>query len=146
MQMPYKAGQILEKEIQSNRIPVTRENLELLSNSWLLAQEWKKGATALSSAAKMTGDSALYLYLGQIYADIENWNDASKALSIALKDNKLKDKANAYLLYGIVNYHNKNEERSLKALTKAANYILTRDQAMWWLDYIRRNQAISTDS
>lgn len=146
LQMPYKAGQILEKEIQSNHIPITRENLELLSNSWLLAQEWEKGAAALSSAAEMTGDSALYLHLGQIYADMENWNEADKALSIALKDNKLKDKANAYLLYGISNYHNKNEERSLKALTKAANYILTRDQAMWWLDFIRSNQAISTDS
>ncbi len=138
--MPLKSAIILETELNKGQIEPSKANIELLSNSWLLAHEPEQAAILLNRFAKDFNDASLHYKLGHIYVELEDWYNAKNALESAVsKDemDKLRDiQANAWLLLGISSYHQKEYLRSTQALTKALGFKETRDQAVWWLEQI----------
>ncbi|MCI0400675.1 MAG: tetratricopeptide repeat protein [Gammaproteobacteria bacterium] len=136
MEMPYKAGGLLATELKAGRIKKTKENLELLANSWLLAQEKQKAADALQQAAQVAEDGTLLYQLGRIYVDLERWGEAITALQASTKTSGLDDPADAYLLLGIAAYRLGNNGLATKAFTKAVSYDKTKSQADWWLQQL----------
>jgi len=140
LQMPLKSAIILEAELNKGQIEPSKANIELLSNSWLLAHEPEQAAILLNRIAKDFNDASLYYRLGHIYVELEDWNNAKNALESTVSNDdldKLRDiQANAWLLLGISSYHQKEYLRSTQALTKALGFKETRDQAVWWLEQI----------
>jgi tetratricopeptide (TPR) repeat protein len=116
------------------RINKSVDNLELLANSWLLAREYDRATEVLANIAQIKNDPAIYFRIGQVYFEQEKWQNAITALEQAVKDDKLNNIAEAWLLLGIAAYHNNDHSRSAKALNRASNFKNTNEQAQWWLN------------
>ncbi|HSR63093.1 MAG TPA: CDC27 family protein, partial [Gammaproteobacteria bacterium] len=132
--LPFKAAKLLQEKIDNNEIGKNRDNLELLANSWQLAQETERAAATLKQLADISNDTAVYYRLGQIYFELERWQDCIEILEKVIDDDDFENQANATLLAGIAAYHLEDSSRSRKALNKALGYDSTRQQAEWWLD------------
>lgn len=74
--MPYQAGQILEREMRTGRIQRNPENLEELSKYYRTAREYKKAIPILEEAAQSSNSAKLYAALGEAYY---NEGDCAKA-------------------------------------------------------------------
>ena len=58
--MPYQAAEILEREMNSNRISKTPDKLKQLSGLFRQAREYKRAIPILEAAASQSGDCLLY--------------------------------------------------------------------------------------
>lgn len=138
LEMPYKAANLIETEMDRKRIKQDKDSLILLADSWLLAQERKPGIKALAQAADTYKDSDLYYRLGQLYVDEEAWDRAIEALSKVTADSSYSNIADAYLLLGIAAFEGDEKVRSYKALSKALNYKHTKKQAQQWIAQFKK--------
>lgn len=136
--LPLKAARLLEEQMQRGTLPRSRENLELLAESWQLARDPERAAAAYSELATQTGAPSAYYRLGYIYYLQEKWPDARAALARAVKGEALEDPADAYLLLGISAFHTHDSSAAVQALNLALGHERTRQQAQWWLDKIAR--------
>ncbi len=132
-EVPYKSGTLLSEMLAQNRIQRSDEHLQLLANSWLLAKEYERAAEVLTELAQRKQDPDLYYQIGQIHFEDEKWPEAIASLELAVKEGKGRHLAEAWLLLGIAAFHNKETEKSSKALQQAVNFKNTKSQAEWWL-------------
>lgn len=136
--IPHKAALFLEEKLGKNIIPRSRENLELLANSWIRSNEDDKALQVLNDIAQMSGDPDVYLRIGQIYFKQHRWEKAQAALEEANNIDDNNKNARANLLLGIAAYHNDQVAISNKALNKASTNESTKQQAEWWLAKLNR--------
>lgn len=136
--IPHKAALFLEEKLGKNIIPRSRENLELLANSWIRSNEDDKALQVLNDIAQMSGDPDVYLRIGQIYFKQHRWEKAQAALEEANNIDDNDKNARANLLLGIAAYHNDQVAISNKALNKASTNESTKQQAEWWLAKLNR--------
>lgn len=64
-EMPYQAAEILEREINANRISRTPVTLKQLSGLFRQAREYKRAIPILEAAAQQSGEAKLYADLGE---------------------------------------------------------------------------------
>jgi len=143
LQLPLEAAEILDSEINNGTIKPSKENIELLSNSWLLAHDEEKAALVLERHVAKINDISLNFKLAHIYVDLENWDKAEQTLETVVTDKNIKTQAKieatAWLLLGISSYHRENTVRSKQALNKALAFKETREHARWWLNQIEED-------
>lgn len=133
---PYKGATLLEKDLERGIIPKTSNIFELLASAWTQAQEFKKAAMALKHASRLSNKGELYVRLGRIYIEEENWSGARDAILNGLKQGNVKDPGNAYVLLGLANYELKLHQQAKNAFRKAKKYKAVKTIAQQWLNYI----------
>ncbi len=88
--MPYSAGQILEKEIASNVLETSEDNLKLLLQAWLSAREYDRAVAVIDRLETFADDGEYFLQAAQIYNETGAWSkvveNANKALDAGLKN------------------------------------------------------------
>ena len=138
LEMPYKAAVLLEKEMAVGDIKPDIEMLKLLANSWMLAQEKKKAEPVFKEIIKNFRDNYSRLRLGQLYTEAEEWQQVIEVLNVEFesKDKVLLSKIN--LLLGIAQYHSRNIDKATKAFTSALSDKSTEEQAIWWLQHLKK--------
>ena len=145
LQLPLKAATILNSELNNGKIDSSKANIELLSNSWLLAHDEEQAALILERYVSKFDDASLYYKLGHIYVELENWDKAKHTLESVVTDKNIKNQhdieATAWLLLGISSYHENDIHRSTQALNKALNFKETKDLARWWLNQIEEESS-----
>ena len=136
---PYKAAQLIEKEIAAGRIRSKRENWEQAANAWYQARETERSIAALKNAINHVGAKAsLELRLAQLYFESEQWRPAENALLSVIKG-KLTDAeaGRAWLLLGIVRHNREAFENAKAAFFEAAKLSATKEDAANWLAYLQ---------
>ncbi len=136
---PYQAALILNKELNSNTVKQNSAHWELLANAWTNAREYKKATAALEKASVLNEKGELYLQLGRIHVEQEEWGTAISALNKALAKGKLKQTGEAYILLGMSYYEIAQLKSAEKAFSKARQYSKTKKSAEQWLTYIDNN-------
>jgi len=99
-EIPYRAGQVLEKEMNAGKLPSDTKNLTLLANAWFQARADDKAIPALNKAANQSGDPDLFLRLGSTYYNVEDYDKAIVALNKAL-DKGVKNRKAAQQMVGL---------------------------------------------
>lgn len=139
--MPYRAAELLTAEMDNGSLAETLENLNLLADSWILAQETDRAIKVLEHATAMATDGQVHFRLGRLLIDKEEWQAANEQLGLALKKGKLQDPGSAELLLGISAWRAGKTEQSIQALRQALKHDSSKGQAEWWLDYIKKTRA-----
>jgi tetratricopeptide (TPR) repeat protein len=137
-QLPHSAAQVLERGLEEGRIDRDREVLELLGNSWIAAREYEKSIEPLQQAAELADDGRLYLRLGQVRVQRENWKEATGLIQKAIEKGGLDDSGKAHLLLGISYYSDDHPESARTAFRRAQKHESTRAEATEWLAHIDR--------
>jgi tetratricopeptide (TPR) repeat protein len=138
---PYKAGQILAREIKNNRVSNDSKHLELLANTWMQAREYEKALEAFELASKLNGKGDLYLKVGRIYFEQRKWDAAINAFQKALAKGGLNQPGQAYLLLGTSYYESKQHSKARQAFEQARQNANSSDAANKWLNYLKSNQS-----
>ncbi len=136
--LPYPAAKVLEKGLEDGTIETDPESLELLANSWIAAREYNQALAPLEKAAELSEDGNLFVRLGQVHMQREEWSQAAELLGRALDKGGLDDPANATLLLGISYYNDASVGRARSFFQKARGHESTRAEADRWITHIER--------
>ncbi len=118
---PYQAAKILEKEMNQNRISSSLANLELLANLYQVAREHKRAIPVIEKAAANGGGAPMLERLGRSHADLQQWDEAEKALRRAIDMGGAKDKGLAWVLIGQSRYEKGDRPGAREAFRNAGN-------------------------
>lgn len=139
--IPYKAAKLLDSEIQTGRVDKTAKNLYLMSQSWLLAQEFEKSIPPLKQAASLDTTGKYYVQLGQIYMSLEQWEDASTAFINGLRQGGLRRPDNAFMALGTALFYQGAYEAARDSFAEASEDKRSNKIAKQWIDYINSTLA-----
>jgi len=107
-ELPYRSARVMQKGFEEEKIEPDDKSLELLANSLLAAKEYDTAMKPLTEAAELSEEGDLYMRLGQVYIQREEWEKASSALENALDKGGLQKPCNSQLLLGIAHYNDGN--------------------------------------
>ena len=136
--IPLKAAELMQKEIANGKISRNKTNIELLANSWILAQEEEKAISVLNSYLANNNNSDMLFRLGQLYYEVSDWPNTIKTLN-TFKETAKKhpSMSKALMLLGIAAYENKDLKLSENAFKQALRYQDSRNDAEVWLKQLR---------
>ncbi|NOX27800.1 MAG: tetratricopeptide repeat protein [Gammaproteobacteria bacterium] len=118
--LPYKAAQLLQREVDNKRVQANERNLRLLSQAWYQAREDKKAIPPMQLAAEQSEKGELYIRLAQSYLNLEQWSKAVKAIEQGLKKGGIKKPDTANIMLGTALFNLKELGKARKAFTTVA--------------------------
>jgi tetratricopeptide (TPR) repeat protein len=134
--LPYPAAKVLEKGIEEGTIPKDAKAYELLANSWIAAREYNRSLGPLLEAAEFSDDGKLFVRLGQVYLQREEWDEAAKRLQQGIEKGGLDKPGNAQLLLGIAYYNGNRVGPARAAFSRALQHESTRAEADRWIAHL----------
>jgi len=105
--VPYRCAQVLESGIEKKIVKLDEKLYEKLANCWIAAGEVDKSIPPLTRAAEAAGSGDLFVRLGEVQMQREDWSAMQNAIQKAIDKGELKDLGNAQLLMGISLYNQK---------------------------------------
>ncbi|MDP6977618.1 MAG: hypothetical protein QF570_03320 [Myxococcota bacterium] len=136
--LPYPAAKVLQKGIDEGAIEADPDALQLLANSWIASREFERSLPPLLRAAEISEDGNLFVRLGQVHLQREEWGDAAKHFEKAIDKGGLEKPGSAHLLLGIAYYNDAQSFRAKSTFVKAARFDSAREQAEQWIDHLEK--------
>ncbi len=146
MDMPYKAGNLLEEALENGKVSPTGKHWQLLSNAWLQAKEMQRAKKALEQASELTQDAEVYLRLAQLATQMDDWSTVLQAIKKSFRVGGLKHPGKAYILEGTAHYHRHDYHAARTSFERAVDDGSVRDQARNWLEYLASEVALIENS
>jgi tetratricopeptide (TPR) repeat protein len=143
LEVPYKAGTLMQDAIDKNRIPASEENLDLIANAWINAHESQRAENTLKKLAAMSEKGDYYYKLGAMYGDNEQWQPSKEMLEKAIQKGGIKRMGDVWMRLAVANYGLKDNPGAITALQKAQTFDESSKQASEWLRALG-SQAAST--
>lgn len=104
--MPYQAAEILEREMNANRIARSPDKLKQLSGLFRQAREYKRAIPILEAAASQSGDAKLYADWGEALYNEGECQKSEKAFTEAI--NRGYDAGKSWMLIANCRYDQTN--------------------------------------
>jgi tetratricopeptide (TPR) repeat protein len=105
--VPYRGGQVLEAAIEKKTVKIDEKLYEKLANCWIQAGELEKSLAPLQRAAELAATGDLWVRLGEVHVQRDDWTGAITAVERGVAKGQLKDPGNAQLMLGIAHYNKK---------------------------------------
>jgi len=138
--LPLKAGNLMQDAIDKNRVPGDEKNLNAVADAWINARESNRAEAVLKKLAGISDKGEYYFKLGAMYGDDERWKESREMLEKALAKGNLGPKTGeAYLRLAVAAYGLKDYKNAESAASKAVGYDNVRGQASQWLRQIRED-------
>ncbi|WP_111642657.1 tetratricopeptide repeat protein [Marinimicrobium alkaliphilum] len=140
-EVPYKAAKILHKGINEDEIiePNVR-NLELLANSWRMAQEIDRSLVEMERAAEKSEDGELMFRLASFYSLNEQFEQVLDSAQEAIRRGGLRREDQAYIVLGTAHFNLGNYEEAVEAFEEAKKDERSETAAEQWIDYTQRER------
>jgi tetratricopeptide (TPR) repeat protein len=136
-EVPYKAGTLLEKEMESGRVSRSGKNYRLLAQAWQLAMEDQKAIPALTEAARLAEDGELNIRLGNAYLNTGKYDECAKAVREGLRRGGIKAPDNAQISLGMCLYNLRQYNTAIAAFREAAKTQRSKRTADQWIRVIQ---------
>ncbi|WP_347331509.1 tetratricopeptide repeat protein [Marinimicrobium locisalis] len=134
-EVPYKAAKVLDKGIYEDEIiEPTARNLELLANSWSLAQETEKAMMEMEKAAEKSDEGDLFARLSAIYMLNDRYEESVDAAKEAL-DKGIDRPDQVYLRMGTAYVNLEQYDKAIEVLKEAAKDKRSEEAAKQWIKY-----------
>jgi tetratricopeptide (TPR) repeat protein len=106
--VPYRGAQVLEAAIEKKLVNLDDKLYEKLANCWIAAGEFEKSLPPLQRAAELSPTGDMFIRLGEVQVQREDWDAAIEAIERGVQKGQLKDPGNAQLMLGIAHYSQKD--------------------------------------
>jgi hypothetical protein len=136
LDLPFKAGLLLQESLDKNVLPANEENLESVANAWINARESARAEATLKKLAAASEKGEFFYKLGAMYGDDERWKESRDMLAKALQKGGLKRTGEAWMRTAVAEYNLKNTPAAIAALQKAVTFEDSRKQASAWLRHL----------
>ncbi len=139
--VPYKAAKVLDIGMKDKIVEADVDNLKLLAQAWLVAQEPRKSIDVLKRAAKKSDDGELYVRLGQSYADLDEWAGCISSIRSGVKKGKIDYIGRAYISLGFCLFNTDDLDGAIGAFRSAKKDDRSKKHASSWLKYLQGEKA-----
>jgi hypothetical protein len=136
-EVPYRCAQVIDEAIDKKIVKVDSKLYEKQANCWIAAREYEKSIAPLSEAAKTSDNGNLWVRLGEVQVQRNNWSGAADALGKGINKGGLKDVGNAQLMLGIALYNQKKMTEAESWFEKAKSSEKSRKTAEGYLQLIQ---------
>lgn len=136
LELPFKAGLLMQDAIDKNKLPADEANLESVADAWINARETARAEATLKRLAGMSEKGDYYYKLGAMYGDEERWKESKEMLEKAVEKGGMKRVGEVWMRLAVAQYGLKNTSAAIAALQKAVGYDETRKQAGEWLRHL----------
>lgn len=133
---PWRAAKVVEKGLKDKKIKETSKNYELLGNALRAAQEVDSAIPALARAAELSDEGELWARLANVYLDNDDFANAAKAASTALKKGKLRRPDSTRIVYGMALFNMDKLPEARKQFVLAAKDERSKKMAKDWIKYL----------
>lgn len=137
MEIPYTAGEILEREMAAGNIERNKKHLELLQSAWAGAKEYDKALDAMGDLGNLTGDPEWSVRQAKIYNELGNWDQVVATGQVAL-ERDYERPGEVQILIGIAHVESgrlRDAKAAFEAAASASN-ANDRRNAQGWLAYV----------
>ncbi|HEY3518429.1 MAG TPA: tetratricopeptide repeat protein [Gammaproteobacteria bacterium] len=134
--VPYRGGQILEAAIENKTVTLDEKLYEKLANCWIAAAELDRSVAPLERAAELSATGDLFVRLGEVHVQREDWAAAIAAAQRGLDKGQLKDAGSAQLMLGIAHYRQNELDDAVPFLQRARQTEKHRQMAESYLQVI----------
>lgn len=145
-EVPWKAAQLLDKEMNSGRMKKDAKNYRMLSQALTLAAEDEMAIPALQEAARLSDEGELNLRLGNAYLNLGKYSECVSAIRQGLEKGKIKSPDNAQISLGMCLYNEREYRNAIAAFRQASKSQRSRRIANQWISVIEsdieRNEQI----
>lgn len=134
--LPFKAAQLLEKNIDSGLVKRDFKNLAALANAWHSAMDIGKAAKYYGEVARLTNDARYYRRQGTLLKQDEQYKSAIVALNKAIQLGNKEKEGQLYLSIAESHFYLSQYKSAYSAIKKAAADPKTKKMAKGWMGYI----------
>ncbi|RUO47501.1 tetratricopeptide repeat protein [Pseudidiomarina donghaiensis] len=138
--LPYKAGQVMEKALTTKAVESNLRNYKLLAQAWVAARETDKANLALQQASALSNDGEFDAQRATLLLNAERNQEALVAAKAALDKGGLKQPGAMYLVIGMAELNLENFNAALQAFANAKSYEDAKQSASQWERYAKAEQ------
>jgi tetratricopeptide (TPR) repeat protein len=135
-QMPIKAAIVMQRAIDSGKLADNERNLTFLAQSYNGAKETEKAIPVMLAAANVSDNGELYAQLGQMYLNMDQWQQAIAVSRQALEKGGLRNIGMSHLVIGMAKFNLGEYNQALSQLAKAQKYDGSRGMAQQWSKFV----------
>jgi tetratricopeptide (TPR) repeat protein len=144
LDIPYTAGVILDREMESGRIDTNKKNLDILLQAWLSSKEYKKAMVTLDRLTPYVEDGSYQMRKAGIHNELGEWalvvSSVEKALGMGVDD-----PADAHMLAGMAYTELKQFDNALASFRRCrdAGDNKQRQNANAWISFVQDKIAVA---
>jgi tetratricopeptide (TPR) repeat protein len=142
-EMPYRAATLLETSMEAGTVEKDQGSYEKLGNAWTAAREFEKAVPVLTDAAELSDDGELYLRVGQVQQQLEDWEASVESFENAIDKGSLRDDAYVEYLWGYSLYELDrlaDAKTHLQRAAREAEHKSSAESLIKAIDYELQNQ------
>jgi len=142
-EVPYKAAAVLEEGIEKNIVEASEKHWKMVADAWFTAEELERALVAYEKAGQAAADGEIDLRRGYILIDLERWEDARDALTLALEKGGLNERktGEAHLMVGMAEFNLGNLDDASAAWGRASRFEKSKKAAEQWMAHLREERA-----
>jgi tetratricopeptide (TPR) repeat protein len=135
--IPYRCATLMDEAFAKKQLKPDAKLYQKQSQCWIAAREYKKSLTPLGRAADMSNSGDLYVRMGEVQVQLNEWGQAAESLSRGISKGGLQDASYAQLMLGIAYYNDKKLTQAENSFKKARSSNKHRRTADGYLQLIR---------
>lgn len=139
--LPQKAVKVLQSGLNSGIVEKSKENYDLLADSYFLLKDRESGIDYLIKSLEIDSDANTAFKIGRFAFEEEDWGLSYKYFRRAKELNYNKTPGRLDLLMGICKYESSDFKTAYKFFNNALEYEATKTSAEGWLIYLDNLQA-----
>jgi len=133
---PYFAGSVMERGFEDELVDDKSKNYELAGSAWAQAREVAKSIPMMEKAAAKSDEGELYVRLGNVYLDGDQFSKAANAVQKGLEKGGVKRPDQARLVLGMSYFNMGEYNKARRAFRDAAKDERSAKYSQQWLKYI----------
>ena len=135
-EVPYYAGSVIEKGFKDELVDDKSKNYELGGSAWAQAREVEKSIPMMEQAAAKSDEGELYVRLGNVYLDGDQFTKAADSVNKGLKKGGVKRPDQARLVLGMAYFNLGEYDKARKAFRDAGKDERSEKYAKQWITYV----------
>jgi len=140
-ELPYRGAQVLMAATEAGTVTLDDKLYEKLANCWIAAREFDHAVAPLQSAAELASTGDVFVRLGEVHVQREDWPAAQGALERAIVKGRLSDAAGAQWLMGVSLFSQQQLDAARAWFEQSEQSVRHRDASRAYLDLIESELA-----
>ncbi len=133
---PYYAGAVMQKGFADELVEDKSKNFELAGSAWAQAREVAKSIPMMEKAAAKSDEGELYVRLGNVYLDGDQFSKAAASVQKGLKKGGVKRPDQARLVLGMAFFNLGEYDKARRAFRDAGKDKRSAKYSQQWITYV----------